>query len=1244
MQTSRVTCRAAAVCVLALLWVLTAVFTCPEKCDCNSHGRVICAKRELKDVPYNILPNTTVLDLGYNSIQNLSEADFSNLTSLVFLRLKNNSIGVLPAGIFSHHTRLLEVLDLAGNRIANLPDGVFSNLTSLIQLLLNGNRIASLPAGIFSQLTRLERLELSDNHIADLPDGVFSSLASLLELNLINNSISSLPSEIFSHLTRLEWLELSDNHIADLPGGVFSNLTSLRLLHLTNNRISSLPGGIFSQLTRLEWLNLLGNHIADLDLPVFSNLASLERLILSDNNISSLQPGIFSHLTRLTLLDLSGNNITDAPERVFSSLTSLIWLFLSDNNISSLPVGIFSQLRNLGQLYLSENPLRCDCSLQNLMTSQRVRESIRDDPVCSSPPHMEGDELIGVVLMEMKICNRRGDCTTANADGSCACHVGWTGTYCDKEFNLALGKNATQSSTQRVSQGAERAVDGNNLDCAETNIENQPWWKVDLAGLYSVSRVSILSASRDVRLQGGSHAHEGRVEVFHDGQWGTICHHDWTIVDAHVVCRQLGYPGADEAKTNAFFGDGTGPIWLDYVGCTGSEMSITECDHGRWGVHSCAHHLDAGVVCTMKGGLTNIIVRVGSNENFTRNDQCGQTFAATPGQTREVYCNPAMSGRYVSVQRMGHALALCEDIPLNTKERKVGLCCDDAMGLLNGQITPTNGGYCSGNDIQFSCDPGYELVGNSSATCQEDGSWDGDLPTCQHFFNMDSASRGVGWCSGRSFDCELGDPGSNPSRTRDMSGHAPNVVSLGKALYTTFLTPPRCEWVPNFGAMKTNRNFVIAHTEPEGEIRTSTEAIIAGTIAGIAAVMIVAAVVFMVFLRRRRKIKKDNITIQRRRMEEAIPLVPARPQFPRFETDPDRLTLGEKIGSGAFGLVYRATLTRNGKTQEVVVKTVKESASEDDKLSFLEEIRAVVDLGVHENLLGLVGCCTVVRDHLYLITEFMPYGDLKSFLRKCQEFETSDEPRDDIYTFEVIQMYQVSRQIAKGMGELHRLWRDHVGIRPRYAGRGASASRSLTSDINNTPPCVLSSNSNKCSSSALCSDTVSQVCVARGPDVRNDHIAQSRYVHGDLAARNVLVGKRLHVKISDFGLAEDINSRGYRRQDRLQRVPWKWMAPERLESGEAYTTQSDVWSFGIVLYELCTLGGNPYPGVEVSELKERLEAGFRMAQPEDCPRAMYDLMLQCWRWHPAQRPSFDTLYLTLDKNLELYGPEYATTT
>ncbi|XP_066271224.1 uncharacterized protein [Branchiostoma lanceolatum] len=155
-----------------------------------------------------------------------------------------------------------------------------------------------------------------------------------------------------------------------------------------------------------------------------------------------------------------------------------------------------------------------------------------------------------------------------------------------------------------------------------------------------------------------------------------------------------------------------------------------------------------------------------------------------------------------------------------------------------------------------------------------------------------------------------------------------------------------------------------------------------------------------------------------------------------------------------------------------------------------------------------------------------------------------------------------------------------------------------------------------------------------------DHIARSRYVHGDLAARNVLVGEDLKVKISDFGLAEDIYSRGYRRQDRLRKIPWKWMAPERLQDGAVYTAQSDVWSFGIVLYEISTLGGVPYPDVPSDGLKDQLQAGYRMSKPEGCPHAIYDLMQQCWRWRPSDRPTFRQLELTLDKHLSFHGPEY----
>ncbi|XP_035662014.1 uncharacterized protein LOC118406219 [Branchiostoma floridae] len=356
--------------------------------------------------------------------------------------------------------------------------------------------------------------------------------------------------------------------------------------------------------------------------------------------------------------------------------------------------------------------------------------------------------------------------------------------------------------------------------------------------------------------------------------------------------------------------------------------------------------------------------------------------------------------------------------------------------------------------------------------------------------------------------------------------------------------------------------------------------------ASIAVVLILTAGAGFIFYRRWRKRKDDDDEtiyiddflpfdreIHWRRMQEPPP-VPPRPQFPGLEVDPGRLTLGQRIGSGAFGVVYAAVMTRDGNTRDVVVKTLKDSASEEEKLSFLEEIRSVVDLGAHDNLLGLVGCSTLVRDHLYLITEFMPYGDLKNFLLKCREEEMSDSPPDGIYDFQTLQMYQVARQIARGM----------------------------------------------------------------------DHIARSRYVHGDLAARNVLVGEHLKVKISDFGLAEDIYSRGYRRQDRLKKVPWKWMAPERLQDGTVYTAQSDVWSFGIVLYEISTLGGDPYPDVPPAELKDRLQAGHRMAKPERCPPAMYGVMTQCWSWRPNERPTFRQLELSLDKQLSFYGPDYARVT
>jgi hypothetical protein len=94
------------------------------------------------------------------------------------------------------------------------------------------------------------------------------------------------------------------------------------------------------------------------------------------------------------------------------------------------------------------------------------------------------------------------------------------------------------------------------------------------------------------------------VEIFLNSQWGTVCDDSWGIEDAQVVCRQLGFDGADNAYGFARYGQGIGPIHLDDVNCTGSEASVDQCTHGGVGNHNCDHSEDAGVVCSKPGTKT----------------------------------------------------------------------------------------------------------------------------------------------------------------------------------------------------------------------------------------------------------------------------------------------------------------------------------------------------------------------------------------------------------------------------------------------------------------------------------------------------------------------------------------------------------------------------------------------------------------------------------------------------------------
>merc|ERR1719410_1589007 len=138
------------------------------------------------------------------------------------------------------------------------------------------------------------------------------------------------------------------------------------------------------------------------------------------------------------------------------------------------------------------------------------------------------------------------------------------------------------------------------------------------------------------------------------------------------------------------------------------------------------------------------------------------------------------------------------------------------------------------------------------------------------------------------------------------------------------------------------------------------------------------------------------------------------------------------------------------------------------------------------------------------------------------------------------------------------------------------------------------------------------------------YLEKLSFVHRDLAARNCLVGDNHIVKVADFGLARLIREDTYTAQPGAK-FPIKWTAPEGLAYNK-FTTKSDVWAFGILLWEIATYGSSPYPGVDLTDVYQLLESGYRMECPPGCPGRVYSLMRECWHWEDGRRPAFRQIH------------------